>query len=99
MLPGWIGASLCDEVHAKVTTGSRLALCAAAVSLAAISPANATDNLKPPTTFASGWSFDASIDGLYGRRNHSDAIIIQDTVTTATVLSGDNFSFDNKGGV
>ena len=102
MVLRWGGALFGDAVGAKDSGGSGPACCAVltiAASLVMLSSAHAVDNIPPRPAAPSGLSFDASIDGLYGRRNYSDAVIVQDTVTTATALSGNNFSFDDKGGV
>jgi hypothetical protein len=56
-------------------------------------------NVVPPSPFPSGLSVDASIDGVYARRNQSDAVIVQDTVTSAAVVSGGDLPFDSKGGI
>ncbi len=96
------GVLLCGGASAKGTAWFGPACCvvlAVAVSLVTLSSARAVDNLPPRPLIPSGWSIDASIDGLYGRRNYSDAAIVQDTITGATVVSGDGFSFDDKGGV
>jgi opacity protein-like surface antigen len=64
-------------------------------------PAHADDAAKafayqPPSLV----SLDVSVDGVYGSRNKpSNAVIIQDTTTGATVLSGGDLPFDDKGGL
>ena len=101
MVSRWPGALL-GGACAKGTAWSgpvRCAVLAVAASLVALSCAHAVDNIPPRPLIPSGLSIDASIDGLYGQRNYSDAAIVQNTLTGATVLSGDSFSFDGKGGV